>query len=133
MVRPLRVRRSKLEAQQRNKMVTSETDQFVTTIKKSSQFPCGGTCSPVRNPPQRIKLGRFVQACSACAVPSGTLLFPLYCFFPKTELSDLPSLPSYTNPCSFTLQKLFHSDRVSLLANSVRSKYQFFQVLNKVG
>jgi hypothetical protein len=114
-------------------MVTSETDQFVTTIKKSSQFPCCKTCSPVRNPPQWIKLGRFVQACSACAVPSGTLPFPLYCFFPKTELSDLPSLPSYTSPCNFILQKLFHSDRVNLLSSSVRSNSQFFRVLNKVG
>jgi hypothetical protein len=108
-------------------MATSETDQFVTAIKKSSQFLCDGSCSPVRNPLQWIKLGRFVQACSACAVLSGTLPFPLYCFFPKTELSDLPSLPSYTSPCSFTLQKLFQSDRVSLLANSVKSNYQFFQ------
>ena len=108
-------------------MVTSETDQFMTTIKKSIQFPCSGTCCPVQNPPQWIKLGRFVQACSACAVPSGTLPFPLCCFFPKTELSDLSSLPSCTNPCSFTLQKLFQFDRVRVLANSVRSNYQFFQ------
>lgn len=108
-------------------MVTSETDQCVTTIKKSIQFPCNGTCSLVQNPPPRIKLGRFVQACSACAVPSGTLPFPPYCLCPKTELLDLPSLPSYTKSCNFILQKLFQSGRVTLLANSVKSNYQFFQ------
>lgn len=108
-------------------MATSETNRFVATIKKSSQFPCDGACSRVRSQPQWIKLGRFDQACTACAVPSGTLLSPLYCFFPKTELSDLPSLPFYTSPYNFIVQKLFQSDRISLLANSVESNYQFFQ------
>lgn len=106
-------------------MVTSETGQLLTVIRSSALFPCTRTHSPVQNPLQWTKLDRFVQACSVCAAPSGTLLFPLNCFFPMTQLSDLPSLPCYTNPVNFLLQKLFQFCKVDRSTNSVKSDSQF--------
>ena len=106
-------------------MVISETGQFLRALRNSAHFPCNKTRSPVQNRLQWIKLDRFVQACSVCAVPSGTLPFPPNCFFPNFQLSDLPSLPCYTTSVNFMLQKVFQLDKVNVLANSVKSDIQF--------
>ena len=106
-------------------MGTSETGQFLTAIRSGVRFLCTRTRSPVQNPLPLITPCRFVQACSACAIPSRTLPFPLYCFFPKILLLVLPSLPFYTNPTNFMLQKLFQFGKVGVLANYVKSGNQF--------
>ncbi len=110
-------------------MVTSEIGHFLRALRNSAHFACARTSSPVQNQLQWIRLDRFVQAYSACAIPSGTLPFPLNCFFPKFQLSGLPSLPYYTRSIHFVLQivlqKLFQFDKVIISTNSVNSDGQF--------
>ena len=106
-------------------MVTSETGKFLTDFRNSVRFLCTSTRSPVQNRLQRIMPGRFVQACSVCAVPSGTLLFPLNCFFPNIQLSGLSFLPCYTTSTNFILQKLFHFDKFKRSTSSVKPNIKF--------
>lgn len=112
-------------------MVTSETGKFLTDFRNSVRFLCTSTRSPVQNRLQRIMPGRFVQACSVCAVPSGTLLFPLNCFFPNIQLSGLSFLPCYTTSTNFILQKLFHFDKVDISKCVIKSdsKFSLFSIL----
>ncbi len=106
-------------------MVTSEIGHFLRALRNSAHFACARTSSHVQNQLQWIRLDRFVQAYSACAIPSGTLPFPLNCFFPKFQLLGLPSLPYYTRSNHFVLQKLFQFDKVIISTNSVNLDGQF--------
>ena len=106
-------------------MGTSETLRFLTAVRSAVRFPCARTRFPVQNLLPSITPGRFVQACSVCEVPSGTLPFPASCFFPKIELLDLPFLTFYTIPIRFYLQKLFQFGNVDVSAKSMKSDNQF--------
>jgi hypothetical protein len=128
MLRPVfRVHKNRIEAWRGNKMVTSGKGQFLTTLRNPAHFPCTKKRSPVLSRLPWITLDRFAQACSVCAAPSETLLFPSNCFFPNFQLLDLPSPPYSTRSFSFILQKLFHFDKVIVSTNSVKSDGQFSQ------
>lgn len=111
-------------------MITSETGQFPSDFRNSVRFLCKGTCSAVPNRLRWIMPGKFVRAYSVCEVPSGTLLFPPNCFFPNILLSDLLSLPCYTGPNDFILQKLFQFDKVDIPKCVVKSGSKFSLIFN---